>query len=195
MPLSFSNTPNGSGGYTPYVRYMAGTASWSTADGNFQFSKAAFDLGNIKTGWCYLAAGTPPEWVMDESLESQALRPEGDDWKRGFKVNIMSKDMFGNDEPVREWGTSSVGATMAIQKLYADWEATADREGKAAVVQFSGATPTKVGKGSTNVPIFSILKMIDLPAELAEVSGSGDAGSPSPAPVAAASEPSSDDEF
>ena len=195
MPLSFSNTPSGSGGYTPYVRYMAGTASWSTADGNFQFTKAAFDLGNIQTGWCYLSAGQAPEWVMDENLETQAPKPEGDDWKRGFKVNIMSKDMFGNDAPVREWGTSSVGATMAIQKLYADWEATADREGKAAVVEFSGATPTKVGKGSTNVPIFSIVKMIDLPAELAEVSGSGDAVSPSPAPVAATSEPSSDDEF
>ena len=195
MPLSFSNTPSGSGGYTPYVRYMAGTASWSTADGQFQFTKAAFDLGNIQTGWCYLSAGQAPEWVMDENLESQAPKPEGDDWKRGFKVNIMSKDMFGNDAPVREWGTSSVGATMAIQKLYADWEATAVREGKAAVVVFSGATPTKVGKGSTNVPIFSIVKMIDLPAELAEVSGSGDAVSPSPAPVATASEPSADDEF
>ena len=195
MPLSFSNTPSGSGGYTPYVRYMAGTASWSTADGNFQFTKAAFDLGNIQTGWCYLSAGQAPEWVMDENLESQAPKPEGDDWKRGFKVNIMSKDMFGNDAPVREWGTSSVGATMAIQKLYADWEATADREGKAAVVEFSGATPTKVGKGSTNVPIFSIVKMIDLPAELAEVSGSGDADTPFSAPVAATSEPSSDDEF
>ena len=195
MPLSFSNTPSGSGGYTPYVRYMAGTASWSTADGPFQFSKAAFDLGNIQTGWCYLAAGTPPEWVMDADLETPAPRPEGDDWKRGFKVNIMSKDMFGNDEPCREWGTSSVGATMAIQKLYADWEATADREGKAAVVQFSSATPTKVGRGSTNVPIFSIVKLIDRPAELSEISGSGDGGSSSPAPVAAASEPSSDDEF
>ena len=194
MPLSFSNTPSGSGGYTPYVRYMAGTASWSTADGSFQFTKAAFDLGNIQTGWCYLAQGQAPDWVMDANLETPAPRPDGDDWKRGFKVNIMSKDMFGNDEPVREWGTSSVGATMAIQKLYSDWEEMNPNDSQVAVVSFAGATPTKVGKGNTNVPTLTIEKLIDRPAELAEVSGTGGTdNSLSSAPVAAAT--SSDDEF
>ena len=107
----------------------------------------------------------------------------------------MSKDMFGNDEPCREWGTSSVGATMAIQKLYADWEGMKPDDNQVAVVEFEGATPTKVGRGNTNVPMLKIGKLIDRPAELSEISGSGDGGSSSPAPVAAASEPSSDDEF
>ena len=193
MPLSFSNSPNGGGGYTPYVRYMAGTASWSTADGAFQFTKAAFDLGNIQTGWCYLAQGQAPDWGMDADLENPAPRPEGDDWKRGFKVNIMSKDMFG-EEPCREWGTSSVGATMAIQKLYADWEEMNPSDGQVAVVSFSGAVPTKVGNGNTNVPTLTIEKLIDRPAELAEIGETGGTGDSFPsAPVATA--PSSDDEF
>lgn len=193
MPLSFSNTPSGSGGYTPYVRFMPSTSSWSTADGQFQFTKAAFDLGNIKTGWCYLSAGTAPEWVMDADLENRAPRPDGDDWKRGFKLNIMSKDMFG-DEPCREWSTSSVGATMAIQKLYSDWEEMNPSDNQVAVVSFNGSVATKIGRGSTSVPTLTIEKLIDRPAELAEIGGTGGTGSSLPdAPVAAA--PSSDDEF
>jgi hypothetical protein len=190
MPLSFSNTPSGGSGYTPYVRYMAGTASWATAEGSFQFTKAAFDFGKIRTGWCYLAQGEAPDWVLDANLQNRAPKPDGDNWKRGFRLNMMSKDMFGNDEPVREWATSSAGATLAIQKLYDDWEQMNPNENQVAVVTFSGATPTKVGKGSTNVPILKIEKLIDRPAELAEISGIGIA---SQAPVSTA--PSSDDEF
>lgn len=167
MPLSFNS--GGSGGYTPYVRYMASTASWATADGAFQFKKAAFDLGRIKTGWCFLAEGQAPEWVMDNSITDTAPRPDGEGWKRGFKVNMLSRDMFGEEEPVREWGTNATGATMAIQKLFTDWEAMNPTDNQVAIVEYAGATPTKVGKGNTNVPTLNILKLIDRPAELADI--------------------------
>ena len=194
--LNFNNFPNGgSGGYVPYIRYMASTSSWSTSDGPFQFTKAAFDLANIKTGWCLLAEGMAPEWTMDESIENTAPRPEGEGWKRGFKVNIMSAQMFGEEEPVREWGTNATGAVMGIQKLWADWQAEGEPKDKVAVVEFSGAVPTKVGKGNTNVPTLNILKVIDRPAELADIAEPEARADTSSLSAPAASAPSDDDEF
>lgn len=193
MPLSFSNAAGG-GDYTPYVRYMASTSSWSTADGSFQFKSAAFDLERIQTGWCLLAEGQAPEWVMDESIIKTAPRPEGEGWKRGFKVNLYSPKMFGEEEPVREWGTNATGATMAIQKLYSDWEAMKPTEGQVAVVEYAGAVPTKVGKGNTNVPTLNITKLIDRPAEMADI---GQAGVTHGTPSSPTQEPASteDDDF
>lgn len=175
MPLSFSNSSTG-GDYLPYIRYMASTASWQTADGAFQFKSAAFDLARIKTGWCLLAEGQAPEWVMDNSISDTAPRPDGEGWKRGFKVNIYSPKMFGEEAPLREWGTNATGATMAIQKLYTDWEAMNPTDGQVAVVQYDGATPTKVGKGNTNVPTLTIMKLIDRPDEMDDGANSGDTG-------------------
>jgi hypothetical protein len=196
MPLSFSNTPSGESGYTPYVRYAPSTASWQTADGVVTFTKAAFDFGSIRTGYAVFAKGEAPEWVLDPSLDVRVDKPDdGRDWKRGFQVNIMSKEMFGEDQSVREWSTTSVGATMAIQELYGKWEASSDVAGKAAVVAYNGATPTKIGRGNTNIPNFELVKLIDRPSEFGDIAETGDGGSSSPAPAAAASEPSSDDEF
>lgn len=186
MPLSF-NSSGGGGDYTPYVRYGASTSSWSTADGAFQFKSAAFDLGRIETGWMHLAEGQAPQWHMDESITKISPRPEGEgEWKRGFKVLMFSPKMFGDEQPVREWGTNSTGATMAIEKLFADWEAMKPSDGQVAVVEFTGATPTKVGRGNTNVPTFNIVKLIDRPAEIDDINGAGATGAtsssqPSPA--------------
>ena len=54
---------------------------------------------------------------------------------------------------------------MAIQQIYAEWEKQAD-DSKVAVVQFNGANPVKVGRGSTTVPQFEIIKLIGRPNEL-----------------------------
>jgi hypothetical protein len=193
MPLSFNSGLGGD--WTPYVRYMASTASWATAEGAFQFKKAAFDLGRIQTGWCLLAEGQAPEWVMDESIEKTAPRPDGEGWKRGFKVNMLSRDMFGEESPVREWGTNATGATMAIQKLFTDWEEMKPTDNQVAIVEYAGATPTKVGKGNTNVPTLNILKLIDRPAELEDIGSAGaDAGATS-SPDTASASTEDDDEF
>lgn len=190
MPLNFNS---GTGNYKPYVRYMASTSSWRTADGDFQFKKAIFDLDNVQTGWCLLAEGGAPEWVMDASIDQMAKKPEGDGWKRGFKVDIFSKDMFG-DEPTREWGTNAAGATMSMQALFSEFEQSERPAGQVPVVEFQGAVPTKVGKGNTTVPTLRIVKWVDRPAELQDNEGLAVSGS-SPSPVTAATTADEDDEF
>ena len=189
MPLSFGN--GGSGNYKPYVKYMASTSSWANRDGSVSLSKAVFDLANIKTGWCLFTEGGAPEWVMDASLEAPAARPDGEgQWKRGFKVLMMSKSAFGEEEPVAEWATNGAGATMSIQQLYSDYEAAGDKGGQVPVVEFSGAVPTKVGKGSTTIPTLKIVSWIDRPSELDDDEETGAATPSLPQPEASA-----DDEF
>lgn len=190
MPLSFGN--GGTGNYKPYVKYMASTSSWENRDGAVKLSKAVFDLANIKTGWCLFTEGGAPEWVMDASLEAPAARPDGEgQWKRGFKVEIFSKSAFGDEEPVAEWATNGAGATMGIQSLYGEYEAaSADHAGQVPVVEFSGAVPTKVGKGSTTIPTLKVVSWIDRPAELDDSADSGASITPETQPAASA-----DDEF
>lgn len=183
MSLDFLNGGNSSG----YIRYLASTSSWQIRGEAFNFTQAVFDLPNIRTGWCLIETGQAPEWVMDASLQQRAQRPEGKRWKRGFKVDVYSKTMFGEDEPVKEWATNSTGATMGIQQLYADWE-TSKEEGKLPVVEFAGATPTKVGKGNTTVPNFKIVKYVDIPSELQPMVGVTPTLTPSSAVAASGAE-------
>lgn len=162
---------NNSGNYKGHIRYMASTSSWQMSSDNglqnFQFTQMVFDLDNIKTGWCVFEQGQAPEWVMDASLTQAAPKPnDGKDWKRGFKVEVYSSNLFG-DEPVREFATSATGAVMAIDNLYNQYEnEKANNAGKVPVVEFKGAVPQKVGKGNTTVPTLVISKWVDRPAAL-----------------------------
>lgn len=194
MPLSFGN--GGGGDYKPYVKYMASTSSWANRDGAVTLNKAVFDLENIKTGWCSFVEGGAPQWVLDDSLERPSSRPEGEgEWKRGFKVLMMSKAAFGDEEPVAEWATNGAGATMSIQQLYSDYEAAGDKAGQVPVVQYEGAVPTKVGKGSTTIPTLKIVSWIDRPAELSDIAGTEARAETSSLSTPAASVASDDDEF
>ena len=168
MPLNLSN----GGEYTPHIRYMASTSSWSMSTENgmqpFTFEQAVFDLENIQTGWAFFGAEQAPEWVMDQSLSQMAPKPQdGREWKRGFKINVYSQKMFGEQQPVREFATSATGAVMGIDDLYTQYESQKDANaGKLPVVAYKGATPKKVGKGNTTVPQLEIIKFVDRPDEL-----------------------------
>lgn len=190
MPLNLNN----GGDFTPHIRYMASTSSWRMSGENgpedFKLTQAVFDFENIETGWAVFEEGEAPAWNMDPSLETPAPKPgDGREWKRAFKVSVFSPKAFG-DEPVREFGTNGTGAAMGIEALYSQWEQGKDANtGKVPVCKFDGATPTKVGKGNTNVPNFTIAKWIDRPDELKEGSAN------EPAKTEAAPAADDDSEF
>ena len=166
------NLNTDSGSSKRFIRYMASTGSWIKSDQNengdyvnvtFEFGKAVFDFANIRTGWAVFATGVKPEWVMDESLTKQAPKPtDGRDWARGFKVDIFSEKMFGG---VVEWSSNATGASMGIADLFSEYEKQAE-DGKLPFVKFDGVKPVKVGRGNTNVPLFSIVKMVATPEQL-----------------------------
>lgn len=186
---------NNGGEFTPHVRWQASTSTWAkSSEGGmepFTFTQAIVDLENIQTGWGYFAQGEAPEWVLDQGAGQRAAVPddrkdaEGRSvWKRGFKVNLFSNDLFGEDS-VREFATTTTGACMAIESLYEQYEAQKGANaGKVPVVEFGGGQATKVGKGNTSVPQLTIVKWVDRPGEL-----SGETSQPVSAPAANATAP------
>lgn len=163
MPLNLH------GDFTPHIRWMAQSSSWrmSGPDGHepVTWEHAIFDLANIQTGWGIFAEGQAPEWAMDPSLEKRAQMPQdGRDWRRGFKVPVFSDSAFGG---VREFATTAVGAVRGILDLYEQYEVEAEQHfGQVPVVKYTGATPTRIGKGNTSIPNLRIVQWTDRPEAL-----------------------------
>ncbi len=68
---------------------------------------------------------------------------------------------------VREFSTTAVGAVRGINALYDQYEAEAEQHfNQVPVVQYSGSTPARIGKGNTSIPILKIVKWTDRPAAL-----------------------------
>jgi hypothetical protein len=152
------------------------------------------DFWNLATGWVKFDEGQAPHWEMDTDLTTPAQKP-GEDWKRGFAVNFYNSQIF-DGENVREFATSATGACMAIQALYAEFEEQlkGHHRGEVPIVEHSGATPTKVGKGKTNVPQLRIVGWTARPTGFPDAppTPAGNLGQTPPAestPVAAKAEP------
>jgi hypothetical protein len=196
MPL---NLPTG-GDAKPYIRYMPSLNAWemSTADGReeFAFDKSAvFDIQHIQLGWLLLAEGQR-DWQPWANNKPTAKPSEGE-YKAGFEINVYSSQMFG-EEPVRSFSSNGTGPTMFIQALYNECEKAAEfAAGKSPVIQITGSKATKVGKGTTRVPQFTIVKWIDRPAPLgggvAAPAASAPAPAPKPAPAPAPATATSDE--
>ena len=153
--------------FTTHIRWMASMSTWrkSTPDGvqDTTWTRAVFDLANIRTGWGAFEAGMAPEWVMDPSLDRRAPRPKDGEWKRGFRVNIFCTALDG----VREFATTGTGAGRGIVDLYNAYQAEVGAHpGKLPVVEFIGSKPARIGKGNTCIPIFKIVDWVARPEGL-----------------------------
>jgi len=180
MPLDLSNFVSSG---TGYMRYKPQNGTFETRGEPFTFKQAVFDLETIKTGWGLIQKGQAPQWVYDESIQKRAPKPESEgDWRRGFTVDVYSRAMFGDDEPVKTWSTNTAGANKGIAALYADWEQSREPN-KLPVVEFTGTT--ELLYGNSRVPNFKIVKYVDRTAEL----------SPAPvsSPIAGRQEAADDD--
>jgi hypothetical protein len=153
-----------------------------------QIPQAIYDLENIQTGLGIFAEGEAPEWVMDPSLNEEALNPgDGRLWKRGFLVTMYSDKYL---DGAREFATTATGACRAISALYDQFEQQAgDNPGKVPVVQHDGATPTQIGKGHTNVPILKIVKWVERPDALKNGADISAAPKQTPVPTPASEPP------
>ncbi len=124
-----------------------------------------------------------PKWVMDLDLSTPADKPD-EGWGRGFAVHVYNSKLF-NGQNVREFATSATGASLAMETLYDEFEEqkTGHHRGELPIVQFSGVTPTKVGRGQTNVPQLHIVGWTPRPADFPDQAPApaGSSGTPSPA--------------
>lgn len=203
MPLNL-----GGGEGKPYIRFSPSIRAWemSSPEGKTEFTwdaPAVFDVAGLQLGWLKIDA-QGRDWMPWPSITNRLPQPEEKDrdgnptYKLGFRIDVVSTKLFG-DEPVREFSANTFGNLTFIQELYNHCEDKEEfKSGKAPVVQITGSTPMKVGKGNTQIPQFEVKKWVDRPAELsggtteAVVVQSAPQPAPQPAPTPA---PADDDEF
>jgi hypothetical protein len=187
MNLNLSN----SGGSGNYIRFSPQANAWTKKDefGNdkeFQFPLSVFDHENVQTGWMLIATGQY-EFLPDNSLGKKGAQPSAEH-KRGFKVSFYSKDLDG----VVEYSANGAGANMGLEELWKKVQAeAADNAGKLPVLEYKGSRPEKVGKGTTRVPEFDVVKWVARPAAMQDgaaaepkMSAPATIAKPAPTPVA-----------
>ncbi len=163
MNLNLSN----SGGSGSYIRFSPQINAWTKKDedGNdkeFKFPLSVFDYENVQTGWMLIATGQY-EFLPDNTIGKKGAQPSPEH-KRGFKAVFYSKELN-----VVEYSANGAGANMGLEALWKKVQAqVADNAGKLPVVEYKGSTAMKVGKGTTRVPEFDVVKWVARPAALTE---------------------------
>lgn len=171
------------GGSGNYIRYSPQVNAWTRKDedGNyieFKFTQAVFDYENVQTGWMLIATGQY-EFLADNTLGKKGAQPSPEH-KRGFRATFYNKELGG----VVEYSANGAGANMGLEALWKKVQAQAqDNAGKLPVVEFKGATAMKVGKGTTRVPEFDVVKWVARPAAMQD-GGSDESSFDAPKPVA-----------
>ena len=171
------------GGSGNYIRYSPQVNAWTrkNEDGNyieFKFTQAVFDYENVQTGWMLIATGQY-EFLADNTLGKKGAQPSPEH-KRGFRATFYNKELGG----VVEYSANGAGANMGLEALWKKVQAQAqDNAGKLPVVEFKGATAVKVGKGTTRVPEFDVVKWVARPAAMQD-GGADESSFDAPKPIA-----------
>lgn len=179
MALGFT-MGNGEGGtFLPLVKYDArsgrmslsdrvqGPNGWESVDTDITRDQPAFavDFGSIEVGW--IAFGKPPVFAVAPLGHTMPKRPEGPDFKQGFRVKVAGKALKG----VREWSTTANAVKGALEEIHTQYEAAPEAaEGKIPVVQFVDTkaikTSTPGGHTTNYAPILKIVQWVDRNADL-----------------------------
>lgn len=185
--MGFMTAPSGGGDFKVFVSYNAKAGRWYTKeDGKDQPQfevtdmTAVFDMPGLETGWFKFTSGVAPEKVMDPSLSQAAANP-GQDFKRGFVIDLFSeKNLLG----VREFSSTATIVIEAMNDLYDAWMAAPETvTGKLPVVRCIGVHPVTNKHGTNYQPKFEIVGWTDRPEAL------GDGDQPASAPAAPAAAP------
>jgi hypothetical protein len=167
MPLNLE--PRTGGDFVPYIKFNGKAGRWYTRNDvgdevEVTDFRAAFDLGQIKTGWLYFAEGQPPQTIWDTNGRAADKPFDMPQAKRGFSVNVFAPKLGG----LRELSGTSNGLCMAIRELYdGQFEKAPERfEGKVPVVRCERVVPVKSKFGTNYEPVLKIEKWIDRPVGL-----------------------------
>lgn len=169
MPLQIG----GSGSSRSFCKYNSKADKWFVrgAEGDREIPRPTFliDLANIRTGWLRFVEGQAPERTIDPALDRVAPNP-GQGFKRGFVVNCYSPKFFGG---LVELSSASVHTANAIREVYAVFEEQAgavENRGKVPLVACTGSEAMKDRYGTNYKPKLELIRWVDRPAELPDVS-------------------------
>lgn len=151
----------GGGGGGNYIRFSPSVNAWTIGGEEITLKTVLFDMDSIKTGWCMIETGNPPQWVWDDGVGRRTAKP-GDEFKRGFSVRMY----LGPERGWAEWSTNGTGPCLGFEALAAAAMPQKDEnEGKVLAAKYTGSKAEKIGKGNTRVPNFEIAGWVDRPAD------------------------------
>jgi len=191
MGLNIGGTSNSK----PYCKFNAKADKWFVRgpegeDVEIQRPTFVADFDNIATGWLRFREGQAPERVMDASIDKAAPQPGEEGFKRGFVVMAYSPKFFGG---AAEFSSASIHLANAIKDVFAQYEADkAANVGKLPVISCTGSQTMKDKFGVNYRPNFSLVRWVDRPVDLPNVSavtaadiwqGSAGAAAPAKAPA------------
>jgi hypothetical protein len=148
-----------SGGSGNYIRFMPSANAWLNSNKEeFTPKKMVVDTDSLQTGWMHLGEGVR-DWQPDASLGKKGPQPSADH-KRGFSIKFYNKEMG-----VAEWSANGTGPNKGLEQLWKAIEAGQPANaGKYPVIEYTGSTLEKIGKGTTRIPNFNVVSWIDRPA-------------------------------
>ncbi len=164
----------GGGDFKPYAKFDARAGRWfrkgeaGDVDITDNFA-AVFDLEQIEVGWMTFAAGTAPVYITQGIERGMPAKPEGQNWKQGFKVDIaLSSAAGGGAYEVSSTAKALIGV---IDRIHTEYQNAPERaEGKLPVLKMTGTTvvETKGPQGVTRnyAPNLSISAWVERPATL-----------------------------
>ena len=175
MPLEISM---GGGSGIGFLRFKPMENAWyrSSLDGGMEEFEwehpVMIDIQNVQLGWLWLAQGVR-EWIPWPDNKQTPIPTDGE-FKPGASLKFYSEKLFGEDDPVRELCTSTVGVVKFVQALYADTEIqfTKHKGEKVPVVEIDGSKSEKIGKGQTRIPQYTVKKWADRPDALKDADDS-----------------------
>ena len=181
--IDFDDGPQGSGDSGPWINWHArekrdgsiGSRSFSLRDedGSTDITAkmkkgVAFDIGSLKTGWCFSNGqpGVSPQWEWNESPAKFTVKqpPDigSDRWKKGFSIRVaVDKDTAA------VWSQAGSGAWSGLVHLMKAVKADGG-SGEVVVAKMSEVEEVEFPKGGTSAPVFTVVKWSNAPECLKE---------------------------
>lgn len=170
----------GDGNFTPYAKFDARAGRWFTkgADGDIDITDgftAVFDFEQIEVGWMMFASGVAPSYVVQDISLGVSAKPQGDQWKQGFKLNIALPGSIAGGG-ARELSSTAKALIGVIDRLHTEYANAPEKsQGKLPVLKMNGTTvvETKGPQGVTRnySPNLAIASWVDRPAALPKKNG------------------------
>ena len=165
----------GDGSFTSFCKFDARAGRWFTksAEGDIDITDgftAVFDFEQIEVGWMMFASGVAPSYVVQDISLGVPAKPQGDNWKQGFKMLIaLPASIAGGG--ARELSSTAKALIGVIDRLHTEYSNAPEKsQGKLPVLKMAGTTvvETKGPQGVTRnySPNLQIAAWVDRPATL-----------------------------
>lgn len=180
----------GDGTYAVYAKFDARAGRWftKTDSGDLDITDgftAVFDFEQIEVGWMMFASGVAPAYVVQDISLGVPPKPQGDQWKQGFKMNIALPTSIAGGG-IREVSSTAKAFIGVIDRLHTEYSNAPEKsQGKLPVLKMNGCTmvETKGPQGVTRnfSPNLVISAWVDRPGTLPKKNSLAAAVAPAPA--------------